>query len=97
MRISTWSYAVNSLPQFNCGDIILIDDTWWLAFINFVNEHIIGMGCRLFQYIQLPKWWKITVDGEKTDLRSWYGTCGDLWHMCVYLPIFYYYEPTSPT
>lgn len=88
-----WTYGINSLPQFKSGHIVLIEQPWWLAFIEWYIDNVIGRFCCLFHWINLPKWLYITDkdDGKKYSWYEWWGDVGALWHLYVFCPCFYWY------
>lgn len=64
------------------SSIILEEAKWYV----FCLENISNFICDYFPKISLPKI-KITVDNEKTNLKEYYGTFGDLFHVFIHIPI----------
>ena len=95
MRVTSWSFGGNSLPQFRSGTVTFYDDPLWLATCGWLIDGVIGYGCRLLHWIKLPKWIYITHEGIKYSLSQWYGNVGTIYHFVIYQPLYlrYYYHP----
>lgn len=75
-----WSVGGNN--YWFTSKIFLDTAPWYI----FAIEYIIQIICDYFPRIPFPKI-KIKRDGEETDLRSWYGTTQDLFHIHICTPI----------
>ena len=75
-----WSIGINN---FYYTSSIILDEAPWYVFAleNFVQEI-----CSWIPEITLPKI-KITREGEKTNLRVWYGNTESLFHCFICEPI----------
>ena len=71
-----WSTGTNN--YYFTGSIFLEEAPWYIFFI----ESLIMNICHWIPRIPLPKI-KIIREGEEYNLRSWYGTTGDLFHSYV--------------
>ncbi len=76
-----WSVATNDLYKYA---VVHKEEASWL---NFFIEDAVMTICHWFPPIPLPKW-KVTIDGEETTYRDWYGTTRDLFHIWICEPTF---------
>jgi|GEM_PF-4079470 len=83
-RTTSWCYGINSL--YETGHICLEEGPWWA----FAIERMSLFVCDHFPRIALPAVPMITEDGERTTWQEWYGTLGDLWHLYVDEPVWYW-------
>ena len=90
---TSWTYGVNALPQFNSGTIYLVEEPTWLAFVGWMIN-ILGYGSYLFHWIPMPKWLHISDKdaNKKYSLYDWWGDFGQLYHLYIYCPCFYWHE-----
>jgi hypothetical protein len=87
--MKTWSYGINSLPQFMRGSLYLIEQPAWLAFSGWFIESIIGRGCCLMHWIKMPRWlYIIDEDNEKISFNDYWGDLGAIWHCKIFMPCF---------
>jgi hypothetical protein len=75
-----WSVGINNYYFTSC---IYLDEAPWYV---FALENTIQQICSYFPSISLPKI-KITMDGEETTLKEWYGSTSDLFHIFICAPI----------
>jgi len=95
--ITSWSYGVNSLPQFRYGTLYLREEPWWLALCGWAID-ILGYGCHLFHWIKFPRLIKVKdEDGDIVSLRDQWGDLGVVYHIKVFDPLFqwHYSHPKS--
>jgi hypothetical protein len=91
MRVTSWSFGGNSLPQFRSGTVTFYDDPLWLSIWGWIIDNIIRYGCWLFHWIKLPKSIYITDEGIKYSLREWWGDVGELYHIYIYGKLWTWY------
>ena len=90
--ITSWSYGVNPLPQFRHGTVYLREEPWWLALCGWAIDKI-GYGCRMLHWVKMPTFLKYRdEDGEMMSWRDYYGDLGQIYHCCVFEPLFYWHE-----
>lgn len=83
-RMTSWCYGINSL--YETGHISLEEGPWWA----FAIEQLSLFICDHFPRIALPAVPMTTKDGERTTWQEWYGTLGDLWHLYVDEPVWFW-------
>ncbi len=86
--MKTWTFAING--KLKLGSLILIEQPWYVSFIEWINDNILGYWCDWFQYIPLPKFIHVVdkEDNQKYSLYDYYGSVGTCWHIIVCDPIF---------
>lgn len=90
--ITSWSYGVNHLPEYNHGTLYLREEPWWLALLGGVIE-LLGYGCHLVHWVRMPTFLYVTDDdGNRCSWRDYYGTLGSLWHIYVWEPLFQWHD-----
>jgi hypothetical protein len=87
MKLRTWFYSTNNYVQWRIGDIHCIERPLWVAALQWFVQSVLGRGCSLLHWVKYPRW-KITVDGEQTTVRDYYGDLGSSYHVHIYVPIF---------
>ena len=87
----TWSYSINSLPQFKYGTLHLEEMPWYVSLIETVNDrvcYLIGTYLAFdFPNILHHQWDKddSTYNGS---LKEWFGGPYAMWHIYICSPIF---------
>jgi hypothetical protein len=76
-----WGIGYNN--YYFTSSIHLEEAPWYVFMLETTIQNI----CHYFPRIPLPKI-KIIRDNEKTNLREYYGTTGDLFHVYICEPIF---------
>jgi len=76
----SWEYGANPLPQWNIGSITLIEQPWWLHFLEWFADH----SCSFIPPIPFPDMFKRQWDKddeEKTEytMREWFGDLRSAW------------------
>lgn len=91
--ITSWSYGVNSLPQFRHGTLYLYEEPWWLALCGWAIQMVVGRGSKLLRWIKFPRSISVVRHEHRYSMRDYYGDFGSLWDVYVFLPLFQWYYP----
>lgn len=89
--MKTWTFSINSLPQYRYGTITAIEQPWWLALIEWLNDEVSHWVCKPLYCIKLPNWFprqRDPDDVEKYTLREWYGDLGQVVWVFIFEPLF---------
>jgi hypothetical protein len=66
--MKTWNYAVNSLAEYKeRSSIQLVEQPWWLAFIEWTTWNVFMRICDVLNYIGVEEWWHLSVCNSITN------------------------------
>lgn len=88
MKIRTWYYGTNSYVDFQIGDVHCIERPLWVHIGNWFVFSVLGRGCCLLHWLELPKSIKTVQDGVEYSMREYYGDVGSVYHTLVFSPVF---------
>lgn len=87
--MKSWTYSINSHPDWRKGSIDLLDQPWWLALLEF-SVSSLGRLYRPLNRIPLPNIRKRQRDLPHSQKlygwADWYGSLGDLFIATVFNP-----------
>lgn len=85
--MKTWSFGINSRPEFRAGLINLVEMPWYLHLVEWFADN----SCGWVPPIPFPDVWRKQrgpEDPEFSTLKSWYGDLEQVWCCNVSMPLF---------